>query len=131
MVPSFSPKPTYRRAIKEVSKAVNLYWINNQACRLSQNIYVITNLFITNNYLFEMIRKIIFTNYFSEFIHQVPIKIQVLKGLPEEAFSSKPVSILAAFNCIFRVCLRWSGCIRPIAHLHTRVEVVYMYNKFH
>ena len=51
--------PTYRRAIKEVSKAVNLDWINNQACRLSQNIYLITNLFITNNYLFEMIRKII------------------------------------------------------------------------
>ena len=47
------------RAIKEVSKAVNLDWINNQACRLSQNIYVITSLFITNNYLFEMIRKII------------------------------------------------------------------------
>ena len=56
--------PTYRRAIKGVSKAVTLDWINNQACRLSPNIYVITNLFITNNYLFEMIRKIIFTNYF-------------------------------------------------------------------
>ena len=39
--------------IKEVSKAVNLDWINNQAWRLSHNIYVITNLFITNNYLFE------------------------------------------------------------------------------
>ena len=62
MIPSFSP--TYRRAIKVVSKAVNLDWINNQACRLSQNIYVITNLFITNNYLFEMKRKIIFTDYF-------------------------------------------------------------------
>ena len=65
-----------RGAIKEVSKAINLDWINNQACRLSQNIYVITNLFITNNYLFEMIRTIIFTNYFSEFIHQVPIKFR-------------------------------------------------------
>ena len=43
---------------------------------LSHNIYVITNLFITNNnYLFVMIRKIIFTNYFSEFIHQVAIKL--------------------------------------------------------
>ena len=31
--------PTYRRAIKEVSKAVNLDWINNQGCSLSQNIY--------------------------------------------------------------------------------------------
>ena len=26
--------PTYRRAIEDVSKAVNLDWINNQACRL-------------------------------------------------------------------------------------------------
>ena len=58
-------------------KAVNLDWINNQAYSLSQNVYVITNLLITNNYLFEMIRKIIFTNYFSEFIHQVPIKFRV------------------------------------------------------
>ena len=30
--------------------------------------------FITKNYLLEMIRKIIFTNYFSEFIYQVAIK---------------------------------------------------------
>ena len=52
---------------------VNLDWINNQACSLSQNIYVITKLFITKNYLLEMIRKIIFTNYVSEFIHQVAI----------------------------------------------------------
>ena len=37
--------PTCRRAIKEVSKAVNLDWINNQACSLSQKIYVITNFF--------------------------------------------------------------------------------------
>ena len=29
--------PTYRRATKEVSKVVNLDWINNQACSLSQN----------------------------------------------------------------------------------------------
>ena len=63
-------------AIKEVSKAANLDWIDNQACRLSHNIFVITNLFITNNYLFEMIRKIIFTDYFSEFIHQVAIKFR-------------------------------------------------------
>ena len=65
--------PTYRRAIRKVIKAVYLDWINNQACHQSQNIYVITNIFITNNYLFEMTRKIIFTNYFSEFIHQVAI----------------------------------------------------------
>ena len=40
--------------------------------RLSHSIYVIPNLFITNNCLFEMIKKIIFTNYFSEFIHKSP-----------------------------------------------------------
>ena len=51
-----SKAPTYRRAIKVVSKAVNLDWINNQACRLSQNIYAITNILISKSYLFEMIR---------------------------------------------------------------------------
>ena len=64
MVPHSVRGPTYRRAIKEVSKAVNFDRINNQAHSLSQNIYVITNIFIMNNYLLEMIRKIIFTNYF-------------------------------------------------------------------
>ena len=86
MVPSFSL--TYRRAIKEVSKAVNLDWSNNQACRLSQNIYVMANLFITNNYLFEMIRKINFTNYFSEFIHQMVIKFRFWKALQKKCFQS-------------------------------------------
>ena len=86
MIPSFSLKPDVRRAVKVVSKAVNLDWINNQACSVSQNIYVITSLFITDNYLFEMIRKLIFTNYFSEFI-QCCHKIQVLKGLAEDVFS--------------------------------------------
>ena len=80
--------PTYRHAIKEVSKAVNLDWINNQTCSLSQNIYVITNLFITNNYVFEMKRKIIFTNYFSEFIHQVPIKFRFWKAMQKKCFQS-------------------------------------------
>ena len=80
--------PTHCRAIKEVSKSVNLDWINNQACRLSQNIYVTTNLFITNNYLFEMTRQIIFTNYFSEFIHQVAIKFTFWKTLQKECFQS-------------------------------------------
>ena len=78
--------PTYRRAIKDVSKVVNLDWIKNQACSLAQNIYVITYLFITNNYLFEMIRKIIFTNYFSEFIHQVAIKFRFRKALQKRCF---------------------------------------------
>ena len=35
---------------------------------------------MTNNYLFEMVRKIIFTNYFSEFIHQVAIKFRFWKA---------------------------------------------------
>ena len=87
MVPSFSLSRTYRRAIKEVSKVVNLDWMNNQACSLSQNIYVITNIFITNNYLLEMIRKIISTNYFSEFIHQVAIKFRFRKTLQKKFFN--------------------------------------------
>ena len=82
MVPSFSLRPTYRRASKEDSKAVNLARINNQACSLSQYIYVITTLFILNNYILTRIREIIFTNYFYEFIHQV----QVQKDLAEEVF---------------------------------------------
>ena len=73
--------PTYRRAIKEVCKVVNLDWNNNQVCSLLKNIYVITNLFITNNYPLEMIRKIIVINYFSEFIHQIAIKFRLLKTL--------------------------------------------------
>ena len=52
-----------------------------------ENIYVITNLFITNNYLLEMIRKIIFTNYFSEFIHQVAIKFRFRKTLQKKCFN--------------------------------------------
>ena len=58
------------------NKAVDLDWIYDHACRLSQNIYVIIKLFITNNYLFEIIRKIIFTNLFSEFLNQVTIKFR-------------------------------------------------------
>ena len=88
MVPSFSLRSDLPRAIKEVSKVVNLDWINNQVCSLSQNIYVITNLFITNNYLLELIRKIIFTNYFSEFIHQVAIKFRFRKTLQNKCFES-------------------------------------------
>ena len=89
---------TYRRAIKEVSKPVNLDWINNQVCNLSQNIYVIANIFITNNFLFEMIRNIIFTNYFSEFIHQVAIKFRFWKALLKKCFQPdiiKPLIRLA------------------------------------
>ena len=43
---------------------VNLDWINNQACSLSQNNDVITSLFYIEQLSFEMIRKIIFTDYF-------------------------------------------------------------------
>ena len=50
-------------------------------CSLLQNIYVIANLFITNSYLLEMIRKIIFINYFSEFIHKFAIKFRFRKTL--------------------------------------------------
>ena len=35
-----------------------------------------------------MIRKIIFTNYFSEFIHQVPIKFRFSKALQKKCFQS-------------------------------------------
>ena len=43
------------------SNVVKLDRIYNKAYKLSQNIYVITKLFITNNYLSEMITKFIFT----------------------------------------------------------------------
>ena len=45
MVPSFSLKPDLRRAMKEVSKAVNLDWISNQTCRPSKS-----ESFYKNNY---------------------------------------------------------------------------------
>ena len=35
-----------------------------------------------------MIRKINFTNYFSEFIHQVPIKFRFWKALQKKCFQS-------------------------------------------
>ena len=41
-----------------------------------------------NIYLFEMIRKIIFTNYFSEFKHQVAIKFRFWKTLQKKCFQS-------------------------------------------
>ena len=79
MVLSFSLKPDLPSCNLRGKQAVNLALINNQACRVLPNIYVITNLFITNNYLFVMIRKIILINYFSEFKHQVAIEFG-LKG---------------------------------------------------
>ena len=77
--------PTYRRAIKEVSKAVNADWNKNQVCRKTS---VITSVFITHNYLFEMIRNIIFTSYFSEFMHQVTIKLRFRKTLQKKCFQA-------------------------------------------
>ena len=68
----------YRHAIKEVSKFVNLDWIHNQACSLSQNIYVITNLFITNNYLFEMIN--VNPKMRPRYLRRWPDLTEVLKG---------------------------------------------------
>ena len=47
--------------------------INNQAIRLSQNIYDITNIFKTNNYRFENGKDNHFTNYLLEFIHSVTV----------------------------------------------------------
>ena len=51
-------------AIKEVSKVVNLDWLNKQASSMLQKHPCYNQSFIMNNYLFEMIRKIVFTNYF-------------------------------------------------------------------
>ena len=62
--------------------------MNSQACRLSKNIYVITNLIIMNNWLVEMMRKIMFANYFPEFIHQVAIKFRFWKALQKKCFQS-------------------------------------------
>ena len=53
----------------------------------SVTIYVITNLFITNNYLLEMIR-IIFFSIFSEFIYKVALKFRFLKALQKKYFQS-------------------------------------------
>ena len=36
--------PTHCRSVVKVSTAINLNWINQQACRLSQNLYIITNI---------------------------------------------------------------------------------------
>ena len=46
----------------------------------------ITNLFISNNYLLEMIRKTIFINYFSEYMHQVAIKFRFRNTLQKKCF---------------------------------------------
>ena len=88
----FSLSPDYLRVIKAVSKAVNLDWINNQACSLSQNIYVITHLFYNEQLSFWNDEENHFTDYFSEFIHQVAIKFRFRKAREKKGFK---------FNFIF------------------------------
>ena len=53
---------THRRAIKEETIAINRDWVQNQACRLSHDIQVISNPYITLYNLFEFITKIRFSN---------------------------------------------------------------------
>ena len=53
----------------------------------------ITNCFITNNYVFELIRKIIFTNYFSDFIHKATVIFRFRKALQKKCLH---------FDIIFR-----------------------------
>ena len=65
MVPSFSLRPDLPSSNQMGNQSFNLDWINSHTWCLSQNIYVITNLLITNNYIFGLIRKTIFT-IFSE-----------------------------------------------------------------
>ena len=64
MVPLFSLRPDLPSCNQIGKQVVKLDLIDNQAYNLSQNIYVITNRFNTNNYLFEMITKIIFYELF-------------------------------------------------------------------
>ena len=60
---------THRRAIKEATIAINRDWVNNQACTLSHDIQVISNIFITFDYHFELITKTKFFNNSFEFLN--------------------------------------------------------------
>ena len=60
---------THRHAIEEETTAKNRDWVYNQACRLSQDIQVISNFFITFDNLFELITKIRVSNNYLEFIN--------------------------------------------------------------
>ena len=88
MVSSFGLRPDLPSCNGRGKQVVNLDSINNQASSLSQNIYFITNLLITNNYSFEMIRKTIFTNYVSVFTDQVAIKYRFIEVLQKKCFQS-------------------------------------------
>ena len=56
---------THRRAIKEEIIAINRDLVNNQTCRLSRDIEVISNFsYITFDNFFKLITKIRFSNIF-------------------------------------------------------------------
>ena len=81
--------PTHRRAIKEVCKAVNRDWLNHQSCSLSHNIHVVIVVFVTNTCFPQLIRKIISTNNFLNFllkkgnrnVQEEPQKFEVCRQL--------------------------------------------------
>ena len=52
------------RAIKERSKVINRDWVNNHACSLSYNIYVVPNLFISKNDFTKFGTEVIASNIF-------------------------------------------------------------------
>ena len=62
----------HRHAIKEETIAINRDWVLNQECRLSHDIQVISNLYITFDNLFELITKFRFSNNSFEFITKSP-----------------------------------------------------------
>ena len=62
-------RPAHRRAIKEGSKVINRDWVNNHACSLSYNIYVVPNLFISKKDFTKLGMKSLQAYIFSEFIH--------------------------------------------------------------
>ena len=70
--------PTRRRAIKEWSIAINRGWVNNQACSLPHNIWIISYSFIMVNKLSELLRTIWLPNNFFLFCKLSHHKILVL-----------------------------------------------------
>ena len=86
---SLNPKqPTNLRTL------INLDWINNQVCSLSQNIYVITNPFITNNYAVEDFRILSSVTFLKIMIKQCQDGLRFLFdiGLKFFRFSRVPAS---------------------------------------
>ena len=55
---------TLHRAIKEETIAINRDWVYNQACRLSQDIHVVSHPFITFNYLLNWSINLGFQQFF-------------------------------------------------------------------